>query len=125
MAAMEKLVGDRRLRIDKWLWHARFFKSRNLSAKLATSGRLRVNRKVVCRSKHTVQPGDILTFPKGKHIRVIEVVALGERRGPAAEAQMLYRDLSRPQTKLEEHSSQSEFKEPAALQKATARPSST
>ncbi|MBO88800.1 MAG: hypothetical protein CMP14_04715 [Rickettsiales bacterium] len=99
---MEKLAGDRRLRIDKWLWYARFFKSRNLSAKLAASGRLRVNRKVVYRSKHTVQPGDILTFPKGKHIRVIEVVALGERRGPAAEAQMLYRDLSPPQTRLEE-----------------------
>ena len=101
MAVIEKLSGEGGVRVDKWLWHARFFKSRNLSAKLATSGKLRVNRKVVRKSKHTVQPGDILTFPKGKDIRVIEIVALGERRGPVAEAQMLYSDLSPPETKPE------------------------
>ena len=102
MTVVENFSGEERLRVDKWLWHARFFKSRNLSAKLAASGKLRVNRKIVRKSKYTVQPGDILTFPKGKDIRVIEIVALGERRGPVAEAQMLYIDLSSPETKPEE-----------------------
>ena len=99
MAVPEKLPDGARLRIDKWLWHARFFKSRTLSAKLAASGKLRVNREVVRKSGYTVKPGDVLTFPKGKDIRVIEIVGLGERRGPAAEAQTLYRDLSPPQPK--------------------------
>jgi ribosome-associated heat shock protein Hsp15 len=44
-----------------------------------------------------VQPGDVLTFPLGPHIRVIEIVALGERRGPAPEARTLYNDLDPPQ----------------------------
>ncbi len=99
MAVPEKFPDGARLRIDKWLWHARFFKSRTLSAKLAASGKLRVNREVVRKSGYTVKPGDVLTFPKGKDIRVIEIVGLGERRGPAAEAQTLYRDLSPPQPK--------------------------
>ena len=87
MAVPEKFFDGERLRVDKWLWHARFFKSRTLSAKLAASGKLRVNREVVRKSGYTVKPGDVLTFPKGTDIRVIEIVGLGERRGPAAEAQ--------------------------------------
>jgi len=89
------------LRIDKWLWHARFFKSRTLAAKLSGSGKVRVNREVIRKPGYTVKPGDVLTFPKGRDIRVVEIVALGERRGPAAEAQALYRDLSPPQPKSE------------------------
>ena len=88
-----------RIRVDKWLWHARFFKSRTLAAKLAGSGKLRVNREIVRKPGTTVKPGDVLTFAKGHDIRVIEIVALGERRGPASEAQTLYKDLSPPQPK--------------------------
>lgn len=86
-----------RLRVDKWLWHARFFKSRTLAAKSVGAGHVRVNRKVVRKPNYMVQPGDILTFALGPHIRVIEVVALGERRGPATEARTLYSDLDPPQ----------------------------
>ena len=89
-----------RTRVDKWLWHARFFKSRTLAAKLAGSGKLRVNREIVRKPGATVTPGDVLTFAKGRDIRVIEIVALGERRGPASEAQTLYRDLSPLQPKI-------------------------
>tara|TARA_Y100000766_G_scaffold278094_1_gene284402 strand:+ start:491 stop:874 length:384 start_codon:yes stop_codon:yes gene_type:complete len=89
-----------RIRVDKWLWHARFFKSRTLAAKLAGSGKLRVNREIVRKPGSTVTPGDVLTFAKGRDIRVIEIVALGERRGPASEAQTLYRDLSPLQPKI-------------------------
>jgi ribosome-associated heat shock protein Hsp15 len=86
-----------RLRIDKWLWHARFFKSRTLAAKAVGGGHFRVNRQVVRKANHMVQPGDVLTFPLGPHIRVIEIAALGERRGPAPEARTLYADLDPPQ----------------------------
>lgn len=85
-----------RLRIDKWLWHARFFKSRTLAAKCIGSGHVRVNRVVVRKPNYAVQPGDVLTFSLGPHIRVIEIAALGERRGPASEAQTLYADLDPP-----------------------------
>ncbi|MCG8543882.1 MAG: RNA-binding S4 domain-containing protein [Alphaproteobacteria bacterium] len=85
-----------KLRIDKWLWHARFFKSRTLAAKRVAAGGVRVNRKLTRKANHPVQPGDVLTFPLGPHVRVIEIVALGERRGPAVEARTLFQDLDPP-----------------------------
>ena len=85
---------DARLRLDKWLWQARFFKSRTLASRACAAGRVRINRGVVSKSHATVKPGDVLTFPQGPAIRVIEIVALGERRGPASEARALYHDLS-------------------------------
>lgn len=86
-----------KLRADKWLWQARFFKTRSLSAKLITGGHLRVNSEKVLKSSVSVKPGDVLTFPQGDHIRVIRIEAIGTRRGPAPEAQTLYSDLSPPQ----------------------------
>ena len=84
------------LRLDKWLWHARFCKSRSLAAKLCRAGRIRINRQAVEKPHALVRKGDVLTFPQGDRIRVIEVVALGLRRGPAAEAQGLYLDRAPP-----------------------------
>lgn len=88
-----------RLRLDKWLWHARFFKTRSLAAKVAASGSCRVNGNPVSKPAHAVIPGDVLTFPQARDIRVIRVLALGERRGSAPEAQALYKDLSPPEPK--------------------------
>ncbi len=85
------------LRLDKWLWYARFFKSRTLATRLCASGRLRINGSIVKKAHCAVRPGDVLTFPRGPHIRVIQVVALGTRRGPATEARALYEDLQPPQ----------------------------
>ena len=85
-----------KLRVDKWLWHARFFKTRGLAAALAGSGRLRVNGEHAVKPAQTVRPGDVLTFPQGRRIRVVRIVALGHRRGPAAEAAALYDDLEPP-----------------------------
>lgn len=82
-----------KIRVDKWLWQARFFKTRGLAAGLAGSGRLRINSEHVAKPAQTVRPGDVLTFPQGDRIRVIRVEALGQRRGPATEAQGLYTDL--------------------------------
>ena len=86
-----------KIRVDKWLWYARFFKSRGLAGELAGSGVLRVNGDRVAKASHSVRPGDVLTFPKDRHIRVIQIDAIGERRGPAPEAQALYTDLDPPQ----------------------------
>lgn len=87
------------LRLDKWLWHARFFKSRSLAAKLCQSGKLRVNGDSISKSHQKVRPDDVLTFPQGKQIRVIKILALGTRRGPAPEAQALYEDLEPRESK--------------------------
>jgi ribosome-associated heat shock protein Hsp15 len=84
------------LRLDKWLWFARFVKSRSLASKLAETGRMRVNNAPTVKAHYAVRVGDVLTFALGPHIRVIKVVALGSRRGPAPEAQMLYSDLDPP-----------------------------
>ena len=87
------------LRIDKWLWQARFFKTRSLAAKLVQSGKLRLNGDLISKPSRLVSEGDVLTFPKALDTRVIEVRALGTRRGPAPEAKGLYRDLAPPEPK--------------------------
>ncbi|MFQ5764192.1 MAG: RNA-binding S4 domain-containing protein [Rhodospirillales bacterium] len=83
-------------RLDKWLWYARFFKSRSLATRFCASGRLRVNGAVVSKAHYGLRVGDVLTFPKGRDVRVVKVLELGRRRGPAAEAQALYDDLEPP-----------------------------
>ena len=87
------------LRVDKWLWQARFFKTRSLAAKLVQSGKLRLNGDLISKPARNVSSGDVLTFPKDLETRVIEVFKLGTRRGPAPEAQLLYRDLAPPTPK--------------------------
>ncbi len=84
------------LRLDKWLWHARFFKSRALAARICAGGRVRRNGVPQTKPAAAVRAGDVLTFPQGGRIRVVAVAALGERRGPAAEAARLYDDLAAP-----------------------------
>ncbi|WP_340116227.1 RNA-binding S4 domain-containing protein [Pelagibius sp. 7325] len=84
------------LRADKWLWFARFFKSRSLATQICQAGKLRLSGHGVVKPHYKVKVGDVLTFPQGHHIRVIKVISLGTRRGPASEAQALYEDLSPP-----------------------------
>ena len=81
------------LRLDKWLWHARFFKTRSLAAKVVQSGAVRVNGTRITKPAYALRPGDTLTFAQARRIRVVTVLLLGTRRGPAAEAQSLYDDL--------------------------------
>ena len=81
------------LRVDKWLWHARFFKSRTLASKFCESGFMRVNGETTLKAHHALRVGDVLTFPLGSRIRIVRVLALGERRGPAPEARALYEEL--------------------------------
>ncbi len=84
------------IRLDKWLWHARFFKTRTLAAKMVACGSVRVNSLRVVKPAFSVKIGDGLTFVQGEQVRIIKVVAMGERRGPAPEAQALYEDLTPP-----------------------------
>ncbi|NOR63823.1 MAG: RNA-binding S4 domain-containing protein [Rhodobacteraceae bacterium] len=81
-------------RIDKWLWHARFFKTRTLAAKVVSAGHVRVNSERVKKPSSNIKAGDGLSFMQGRHIRIVRITALGDRRGPAAEAQALYEDLT-------------------------------
>jgi ribosome-associated heat shock protein Hsp15 len=81
------------LRLDKWLWQARFFKDRGLAAAQIEKGRIRINGQRMHKPGHAVREGDVLTFVQGDAIRVIRVLQLGVRRGPATEAQGLYADL--------------------------------
>lgn len=83
-----------RQRIDKWLWHARFFKTRSLAARICRDGRVRRNGDVIPKPSALVEPQDVLTFIQGEQVRVVRILALAERRGPAAEARTLYEDLT-------------------------------
>ena len=86
--------GGASVRIDKWLWYARFFKTRGLAARLCAAGKVRVDGRVIDKPHFALRPGQVLTFPQPRRVRVVRVLALGTRRGPAAEAQTLYEDLS-------------------------------
>jgi ribosome-associated heat shock protein Hsp15 len=78
-------------RLDKWLCFARVVKSRTLAAQLVGGGRVRVNRMRVLKPSHSLRPGDVLTVALRGEVRVLEVLAVGERRGPPQEARLLYR----------------------------------
>ena len=86
------------LRLDKWLWYARFFKSRGTASRVCAAGRLRIGGTVVNKAHHAIKIGDVLTFPQSRQIRVVKVLALATRRGPAPEALTLYEDLKPPDT---------------------------
>ena len=82
------------VRLDKWLWFARFFKTRSLATRLVSDGKVRVNGARAGKPAQAVGAGDVLTFAQGDDIRVVEIAACGTRRGPAPEAQTLYVDKS-------------------------------
>ena len=82
------------MRLDKWLWCARFFKSRALAARFCAETGVRINGAPSIKPHQAVRPGDVLTFALGSNIRVLRVHALASRRGPASEARVLYDDLS-------------------------------
>ena len=81
------------IRLDKWLWQARFFKSRSLASKLCAAGKVRVDGAVVTKAHFLVRVGHVLTFPQARDIRVVRIEALGTRRGPAPEARLLYAEI--------------------------------
>ena len=81
-------------RLDLWLWYARFFKTRSLATAQVSKGRMRITRsgetRRISKPAALIRPGDALTLSKNGRIVRIRIEALGERRGPATEAQTLY-----------------------------------
>ena len=83
-----------KIRLDTWLWYARFYKSRSLSSKAILNGKLRINSNKIKKPATKVKTNDVLTLNYVNEIRIIQIQSLGSRRGPASEAQSLYIDLT-------------------------------
>ena len=105
--AIEK--NDEPIRIDKWLWAARFFKTRSLAADAVTGGKIDVNG-ARAKPSRIIRLGDKLSIRRGPYESTVVVKGLAKVRGPASEAQLLYeeteesirrRELTSAQLKLE------------------------
>ena len=83
-------------RIDQWLWFARLAKTRSSAARLCAAGAVTVNGTPLRKSNQPVRVGDAIAAPQGNYRRTVRILALGSRRGPASEAQRLYREIAVP-----------------------------
>ena len=81
-------------RLDKWLWCARFMKARSDCARLVAGGSVRINRQATDKPHARLRPGDVVTLPLRQQVRVVRVLSLASRRGPAPEAQALYEEIA-------------------------------
>jgi ribosome-associated heat shock protein Hsp15 len=82
------------LRIDRWLWQARFFRTRAEATRFCETSSLRVNGRLIAKAHHPVRVGDVLTLGMGARVRVVRVRSLPTRRVGAATARAFYDDLS-------------------------------
>lgn len=96
-AKAAKEVAKESARADVWLWRARFFKTRTLAADFIDEGRIRITRDGtetrIDKPARPIKIGDALVFALGGKLIAVRVKAIGERRGPAAEARTLYSTL--------------------------------
>jgi ribosome-associated heat shock protein Hsp15 len=83
-------MNESRLRLDKWLWCARFYRTREMAAAACEKGHIRINGFRVEKASREVRPGDVLTIPQRGQVVVIRVLGGSSRRGTATEAQLLY-----------------------------------
>ncbi|CAN5341493.1 hypothetical protein BH09PSE3_BH09PSE3_04620 [soil metagenome] len=81
------------MRLDKFLWFARLTKTRSAAQAIAASGHLRIDSRPVDRAHVPIRAGQVIAFPQGPRVRVLRIMALPARRGPAPEAQNCYTDL--------------------------------
>jgi ribosome-associated heat shock protein Hsp15 len=88
----DDMAAGERQRLDKWLWFARIVKSRTLAAELVAAGKVRLNRQRIDKPSAVVRPGDVLTVAVHSRVRVLKVMAAGDRRRAAPEARLLYED---------------------------------
>lgn len=88
---MDQSQGSDRVRIDKWLWAARFYKTRSLATEAVAGGKVEVNGERAKPAK-TVKPGDEINVRVGPYEHTLIVRGLAERRGPASVAQALYEE---------------------------------
>ncbi|MBL8260395.1 MAG: RNA-binding protein [Candidatus Competibacteraceae bacterium] len=90
-----------RVRLDKWLWAARFFKTRTLAAEAVSGGKVHVGGQRA-KPSHAVRVGEILRIQRGPDEYLVEVKALGERRGPAKDAALLYEETAESRLRREQ-----------------------
>lgn len=109
-----------KLRVDKWLWSARFFKTRAAAAVAVNGGKVHVNGQRV-KSSRPVQVGDRLKITRGQIHSVVDVIALGDKRGPAKVAQNLYEETAES-IEQREHKSQQRKLLNAAMPKSQGKP---
>lgn len=83
-------------RIDVWLWHARFYKTRSLSSKMVRGGKVRLNGNICKKSSTMIKISDILTFVRADEILIVKIINIAALRGPATQAQETYEDLTPP-----------------------------
>ncbi len=83
-------------RLDTWLWCARVLRTRKLCAALVAAGAVRLNRQPTDKAHARLRSGDVLTLVVQDRVRVLRVLALGARRGPAPEARLLYEEIPEP-----------------------------
>jgi ribosome-associated heat shock protein Hsp15 len=88
-------------RLDKWLWCARVVKTRTQAAALVSGGKIRINRIKTDKPAHAVKVGDVITASVGARVRVLAVKAIGDRRGSADIARLLFDDLTAPVVPVE------------------------
>ena len=81
-------------RLDKWLWCARFMRARSDCAALVGEGTVRINRQPTDKPHARLRIGDVLTVAIRGDVRVLRVLALASRRGPASEARTLYEEVA-------------------------------
>jgi ribosome-associated heat shock protein Hsp15 len=81
-----------KIRLDQWLWFARFVKSRSLAARLCAAGAVTINGNPATKANQAVRIGDTVAVPQGGWQRTVRVLALGIRRGPASEGRALYEE---------------------------------
>lgn len=89
-------AADDAMRLDKWLVHARFCKTRDIAETLIRRSRIRINGRVVEKTHSLLRVDDVLTLPLRAGVRVLRVLALPSRRGPPAEAQACYAEIAPP-----------------------------
>ena len=85
------MTGESRLRLDKWLWAARFYKTRTLAAEAVDAGQVRVGGERV-KTAHPVRAGDRVSIRKAGYVWEVTVTAVSDRRGGAADAALLYKE---------------------------------
>jgi ribosome-associated heat shock protein Hsp15 len=90
-----------KMRVDKWLWAARFFKTRSLAIEAIDSGKVLVNEERVKPAK-AIDVGNLIAIRLGPYTFVVEVLGLSDKRGPAPQAQKLYRETEESVKKREE-----------------------
>ena len=96
---------DDNVRIDKWLWAARFFKTRSLAAEAVERGRVKINNER-CKPARNVRPGDLLDIDNNSSEWQVRVLGLSSQRGPATVARQLYAETEESIVRREQHAEQ-------------------